>query len=421
MTTSIPQRILIAPSGFKGSLEADTVADAIAAGIRRVIPGVNTVTMPIPDGGEGTAKMLAQSTGGRLIHTRVTGPVGQKIPSHYALLGGTQKGVAVVEMAAAAGLSLVPKDMRNPGLTTTYGVGELIAAALDNPAVHTVLVGCGDSGTSDGGAGALTALGAKILDGAGQEIELGGVHLAQAQKLDYSALHPRLAQVRLVLALNQHNILTGPKGVARVFGPQKGASPKQVEELDAALTHWANLLETTYAQKNQGTMHLNFHSGAGTGASGGLGAGLAFVGAELTPRFEALIDSGLAGLNVNSEIQHADLVVTAEGAIDFQTPKGKVPAEIAARAQTVGAPVLALAGSIGEKAYRVHDAGIDAFASIMPLPMGLEDALENGEELLTNSTERCFRMILLGASLSASMSTRKTTLTEEKQPLPAPL
>lgn len=155
-----------------------------------------------------------------------------------------------------------------------------------------------------------------------------------------------------------------------------------------------------------GRVSTDFHTGAGTGASGGLGAGLALIGAELTPRFEALIDSGLAGLSVTTEIQQADLVVTAEGAIDYQTPKGKVPAEIAARAQAVGVPVLALAGSIGEKAYRVHDAGIDAFASIMPLPMGLDDALENGEELLTNSTERCFRMILLGASLSASMQNR---------------
>ncbi|WP_237206826.1 glycerate kinase [Rothia nasimurium] len=410
MTMSIPQRILIAPSGFKGSLEADVVADAIASGIRRVIPGVNTVTMPIPDGGEGTAKMLAGSTGGKLVHTKVTGPVGQQVRSHYALLGGAQDGVAVVEMAAAAGLSLVPKDLRNPAETTTYGVGQLIAAALDNEDVHTVLVGCGDSGTSDGGAGALSALGARILNEVGEEIPLGGAHLTEAASIDYSGLHPRLSQVRIVLALNQHNILTGPKGVARVFGPQKGATPEQVEQLDAALTHWANLLEETYETMTDGKLHMDFHTGAGTGASGGLGAGLAFIGAELTPRFEALIDSGLAGINLDEEIRHADLVVTAEGAIDFQTPKGKVPAEIAARAQGSGAPVLALAGSIGKKAYRVHDAGIDAFASIIPLPMDLEDALVNGEELLTDSAERTFRMILLGASLSASMQSRRAQM-----------
>lgn len=407
MTMSIPQRILIAPSGFKGSLDANTVATAIASGIRRVIPGANTVTMPIPDGGEGTAAMLAESTGGSLVHLKVTGPVGQTVRSHYALLGGNATGVAVVEMAAAAGLSLVPKDMRNPGQTTTYGVGQLMAAALDNPDIHTILVGCGDSGTSDGGAGALTALGARITDAEGKDLPLGGAHLTQASNLDYSGLHPRLGEVRIVLALNQHNILTGPKGVARVFGPQKGATPEQVEQLDTALTHWADLLESTYEEKTGGKSTYNFHTGAGTGASGGLGAGLAFVGAELTPRFEALIDSGLAGINVNQEIQHADLVVTAEGAIDFQTPKGKVPAEIAARAQQEGVPVVALAGSIGKKAYRVYDAGIDAFASIIPLPMDLEDAIENGEDLLTEASERSFRMILLGASLGASMRKRQ--------------
>ncbi|WP_237201987.1 glycerate kinase [Rothia nasimurium] len=407
MSMTIPQRILIAPSGFKGSLEADVVADAIAAGIRRVIPGVNTITMPIPDGGEGTAKMLAGSTGGRIIRTRVTGPVGQEVDSHYALLGGGQDGVAVVEMAAAAGLSLVPTDLRNPAETTTYGVGQLIVAALDNPAVHTVLVGCGDSGTSDGGAGALSALGARILNADGQEIPLGGAHLTEAATIDYSGLHPRLAETRIVLALNQHNILTGPKGVARIFGPQKGATPEQVEQLDAALTHWADLLAVTHAEMTGTPGSIDFHTGAGTGASGGLGAGMAFIGAELTPRFEALIDSGLAGINLNEEIAHADLIVTAEGAIDFQTPKGKVPAEIASRAQGTGAPVLALAGSIGKKAYKVHEAGIDAYASIIPLPMDLEDALVNGEELLTDSAERTFRMILLGASLSANMVTRR--------------
>lgn len=407
MTMVVPQRILIAPSGFKGSLEADVVADAIAAGIRRVIPGVSTVTMPVPDGGEGTAKLLARATGGSIISHKVTGPVGKKIRSHYAVLGGAQKGVAVIEMAAAAGLSLVPQDLRNPGVTTTYGVGELINHALDNPEIHTILVGCGDSGTSDGGAGALMALGAKITDAQGDSVPLGGENLTKAEHIDTSGLHPRLSQVRMVLALNQHNVLTGQKGVARVFGPQKGATPEQVDKLDEALTHWANLLEATHNRIHGDQSTVDFHLGAGTGASGGLGAGLALLDAELIPRFEALIDSGLAGLNIEAELAHSDLVVTAEGAIDFQTPRGKVPAEIATRAQVEGVPVLALAGSIGRKAYRVHDAGIDAFASIIPLPMELEDALENGEELLTDSTERAFRMILLGASLGSSMAKKQ--------------
>lgn len=412
MAMVIPQRILVAPSGFKGSLEADEVADAIAGGIRRVIPGVSVASMPIPDGGEGTAKLLARSTGGSLVNAQVTGPVGQPVDSHFALLGGQQKGVAVVEMAAAAGLSLVPDNLRNPAETTTYGVGELISRALATPGVHTVLVGCGDSGTSDGGAGALAALGAAILDKQGKQLPLGGAHLQDLAALDLSGLDPKLKKVRLVLALNQHNVLTGQRGVARVFGPQKGASQKQVDLLDKALTRWAQVLTETRQKLSPGDP-INFYTGPGTGASGGLGAGLALLGAELTPRFEALIDSGLAGLNLDEAITRADLVVTAEGAIDFQTPKGKVPAEIASRAQEEGIPVLALAGSIGRKAYKVHEAGIGAFASIIPLPMALDHALENGAELLTDSAERCFRLLLLGSAMSTSIINRsRQTMTD---------
>lgn len=408
MAMVIPQRILVAPSGFKGSLSAGEVAQSIAQGIRRVIPGVSVATMPIPDGGEGTAELLAEATGGALKKTRVTGPVGKPVDSHFALLGGENRGVAVVEMAAAAGLSLVPNDLRDPTQTTTFGVGELMRQAMDTEGVHTILVGCGDSGTSDGGAGALAALGAKIVDEDGAELPLGGTHLGAAHRINLSGLHPRVNEVRIVLALNQHNVLTGSHGVARVFGPQKGATPEQVEQLDAALTHWAGLL-TTARRELSSEDTTDFFTGAGTGASGGLGAGLALLGAELTPRFEALIDSGLAGLNIAEEVSSADLVVTAEGAIDFQTVRGKVPAEIARRAQEQGVPVLALAGSIGEKAYRVHEAGIGAYASIMPLPMDLEDALTNGAELLADSAERCFRLLLLGSSMGAAIAERKSS------------
>lgn len=409
MSLTLPQRILVAPSGFKGSLSASEVARCIADGIHRVAPSLSVSTVPVPDGGEGTAELLTEATGGRLEHRTVTGPVGEPVESHFALLGGEQEGVAVVEMAAAAGLSLVPRDMRNPGATTTYGVGELIAAALDIPEVHTVLIGCGDSGTSDGGAGALAGLGAKIVDAAGEQIAWGGAALGQATAIDLSNLHPRAREVRMVLALNQHNVLTGPQGVARVFGPQKGATAEQVEELDAALTHWAHLLQETRLELEPADT-TDFLTGAGTGASGGLGAGLALLGAELTPRFEALIDSGLAGLELERELAVADCVITAEGAIDFQTVKGKVPAEIARRAQAQGIPVLALAGSIGERAEQVHEAGIDAFASIIPLPMDLEDAMEQGAELLTDSAERCFRLLMMGAEMGGALVQQDSAL-----------
>ncbi len=398
---AVPQRILIAPSGFKESLDAETVALSIAAGVRRVLPGVQITAVPIADGGEGTAATLAAATDGVLVPVNVTGPVGEPVESHFARLGGDATGTAVVEMAAAAGLRLVPRTLRNPGATTTYGVGELIRAALDE-GLRTIVIGCGDSGTSDGGAGALQALGARVLDGKERDLPFGGAALIGAERLDLSGLHPALSEATIILACNQHNVLCGKKGVARVFGPQKGASPKQVEQLAKAMRQWARVLG-----RDGLAADVDYRTGPGTGASGGLGAGLAALGARLVPRFEALIDSGLAGLDLDALMRKADLVITAEGAIDFQTPNGKVPAVIARRAQLAGVPVLALAGSLGKGAPNVHDIGIDAIASIMTIPMNLEDAVANGEQLLIEATERTMRLLLLGAAVSSSVDTRR--------------
>lgn len=401
---SVPQRVLIAPSGFKESLSAETVARSIAAGVRRVLPGVQITAVPIADGGEGTAATLAAATGGVLVPVNVTGPVGEPVESHFARLGGSAAGTAVVEMAAAAGLRLVPRTLRDPGATTTYGVGELIRAALDE-GLRTIIIGCGDSGTSDGGAGALQALGARVLDSRGRVLPSGGSALIDADRLDLSDLHPAVQEATLIVACNQHNVLCGKKGVARVFGPQKGASPQQVEDLAKAMRQWARVLG-----RDGLATGVDYRSGPGTGASGGLGAGLAALGAKLVPRFEALIDSGLAGLDLETLMRGTDLVITAEGAIDFQTPNGKVPAVIAHRAQLAGVPVLALAGSLGKGAPDVHDIGIDAIASIMTIPMNLEDAVANGEQLLIEATERTMRLLLLGAAVSSSIDARRLAL-----------
>ncbi|GAA0189717.1 glycerate kinase [Glutamicibacter creatinolyticus] len=400
MAHALPQRILVAPSGFKESLDADAVAAAIGAGVRRALPGAMVKAVPIADGGEGTAKTLAAATGGRLIPVTVTGPVGQPVEAHYAMLGGDASGTAVVEMAAAAGLRLVPHDQRDPGLTTSRGVGQLIAAAIDAGA-QQILVGCGDSGTSDGGMGALQALGVRILDAVGNEVPAGGNHLCRIDSMDLSGLHPALADrsVPLTLALNQHNVLTGARGVARVFGPQKGATPQQVEAMSAGFEHWAAVLRRDALDSARTT---DFATAPGTGASGGLGAGLAAVGASLLPRFEALLDSGLAGIDLDGLLRGADLVITAEGAIDFQTPRGKVPAEVARRAALHGVPVVALAGTLGRGCRDVHDIGIDAIASIVPIPMTLREAVDDGERLLVEAAERFMRTIILGASMAAA-------------------
>lgn len=397
MVMVVPQHIVVASSGFKESLDAGTVARAIAAGVRRVLAGVQIDAVPIPDGGEGTAAILAEATGGELVTERVAGPVGDPVEAAWARLGGSASGTAVVEMAAAAGLRLVPTDRRDPGETTTRGVGELIGAALDDGA-ERIIVGCGDSGTSDGGAGALAGLGARLLDGRGREVPDGGSHLSEVVTFDLSGLHPRVMDTEIILAGNPHNLLCGEHGVARVFGPQKGARPDQVESLSEALETWAAVLQSQAPHSAE----LDVRLGPGTGASGGLGAGLAAVlGAKLVPRFEALLDSGIAGIDLGRLIASADLVITAEGAIDYQTPRGKVPAEIAERAQRAGVPVLAFAGSIGDGAPAVHDIGIAALASIMTVPMPLAEAMANGEELLRDAAERTMRVVVLGAAIAA--------------------
>ncbi|MEU4316127.1 glycerate kinase [Nocardia sp. NPDC024068] len=397
MTLRVPQRILVAPSGFKESLDAGPVAYAIAAGVRRVLPGVHVDLAPIADGGEGTAAMLAATTGGTLHPLEVTGPTGAPVRSHWARLGPVAPDTAVVEVAAAAGLRQVPRDRRDPAATTTFGVGELIAAGLDAGAA-TILVGCGDSGTCDGGAGALQALGARILDDDGLEIGRGGGELARAARLDLSGLDPRLDAATVVVAGNPHNVLCGSRGVARIFGPQKGAGRAEVDALSAALENWAAILE------RDGRDAGDLRTGPVTGASGGLGAGLAAgIGARLRSRFDALLDSGLTGVDLDRRIARADLVITAEGAIDLQTPHGKVPAEIARRARAHGVPVVALAGSLGEGAPLVHDVGIGAIASIIPVPMPMAEAVADAERLLTDAAERMMRMILVGGALSVRL------------------
>ncbi|RZQ60548.1 glycerate kinase [Amycolatopsis suaedae] len=390
MTTTTPLRFVIAPSGFKESLAAEDVAAAMAAGVRRVVPGAIVDTVPLVDGGEGSARTLAEATGGRLVPVVVTGPVGERVPSHFAVLGGDGPRTAVVEMAAAAGLRLVPRDRRDPGLTTTYGVGELIRAALD-AGCERVLVGCGDSGTCDGGAGALRALGARILDEAGNELGHDGYDLVRAKELDVSGVDPRLAGTEVLVACNPHNVLTGESGVAEVFGPQKGADAEQVAALSTAMLRWAEVLSA-----HAGT---DLTLAPGSGASGGLGGGLAGVlGARLLPRFDVLLDH----VDLDARLAAADLVLTAEGAIDYQTPRGKVPAEVARRAKRHGKPVIALAGTIGRGARRTHDTGIDAFAGILAAPIELAEAMERAAELVTDATERALRLVLVGAALAVS-------------------
>ncbi len=381
-------RVLIAPSGFKESLEAEEVADCIEAGVLRALPGAEILKAPMVDGGEGFTKTLVNATGGELHELIVTGPVGEPVESFFGILGGGGPRTAILEMAAAAGLRLVPRDLRDPSGTTTYGVGELIRAALDARAKR-ILVGCGDSGTTDGGAGMAQALGVRLLDRAGQELGRGGAELARLDGIDLSGRDPRLDVVPVEVACNWHNVLCGPKGVARVFGPQKGASPEAVERLDAALENYARVVREQFG--------LDAREMPGGGASGGLGTGLrALAGATLHPRYEIVSRY----LEIEALLEGADLVFTAEGGIDFQTPWGKIPAEIARRAKRYGLPVIAIVGTVGKDAQINHDYGIDAYVSILQAPVTLDEAIERARDLVTVCTEDVMRLVLLGQALT---------------------
>lgn len=383
-------RVLIAPSGFKESLAAEDVAKCIAKGVTAALPDASIECLPMVDGGEGFAKGLVAATGGTLHEIEVTGPVGQPVSSHFGFLGNSGPKTAVLEMAAAAGLRLVPRDARDPMLTTTYGVGELIRAALDAGA-ERILVGCGDSGTNDGGAGMAEALGVKLLDLEGNPIRRGGIHLTKLDKIDISLRDPRLDHVQIDVACNWHNILCGPKGVARVFGPQKGATPETVARLESALEVLAEVIGTD--------LDVRVRDIPGGGASGGLGAGLrAFLGAKLHPRF-AIVDRYL---KLDELLRVADLVITGEGGIDCQTPRGKIPAEVARRAKAYNLPVVVLAGTIGTGAELNLSHGIASYASIVEGPCSLGEAMSEAEELLTRATERVIRLISIGQLLKVA-------------------
>ena len=380
--------VLIAPSGFKESLSVDDVSQAIAEGVRSAMPDATILSAPMVDGGEGTTAALIHATGGQMHKTSVTGPVGDPVASFWGVMGGDGPKTAVIEMAAAAGLSLVPRDRRDPTLTTSRGVGELILRALDH-GVARILIGCGDSGINDGGAGMARALGVRLLDKRGRELPEGGGALEHLARIDLGGLDPRLARVQIDAAVNWHNMLLGPKGVARVFGPQKGATPRQVRQLERGLE--------TYAAAILAATGINVGAAQGAGASGGLGAGLiAFANATLHPRFDIMLQY----LEFDRLLARADLVITAEGSLDGQSPYGKVPCEVARRAEALGIPTIALAGTIGKGARETFDHGISAFASIVKRPCSLEEAIAKGDKLLRRAAEDAMRMMQVGQRLA---------------------
>lgn len=386
-------RIVVAPNAFKGSLPAQDVAQAIAHGVHQVLPDAETILVPVADGGEGTVQALVAATGGQIVHVTATGPLGAPVPAFLGLLGDGQ--TAVVEMAAASGLSLVPPHERNPLLATTRGTGELIRAALDAGA-RTIVVGIGGSATVDGGAGMAQALGAHLVDRAGHEIGPGGGELRRLAHVDVRGLDPRLAQVQVVVACDVDNPLVSPRGAARVYGPQKGATPEMVEVLEEALAHYADVIASD--------LGLTVGDVPGAGAAGGLGAGLlAFLHAQLRPGVAIVLEA----VGLREHVRGADLVITGEGQLDGQSIAGKAPIGVARVAQMENVPVLAIVGGTGDGYEAVYDHGIDAVLSIPVRPMSLDEAMSNARMLLVEAGARAMRLLRVGQRITKSVK-RKT-------------
>lgn len=365
-------KVVIAPDSFKESLTASEVAAAIGRGWTSVYPQAEISLKPMADGGEGTVDAVLDAAGGERREVQVCGPLGQPVKAHWGWLSGN---TAVIEMAAASGLHWVPREQRDATITTSFGTGELIRAALDAGA-ERVILGLGGSATNDGGMGLLQALGVRFLDEHGHELAQGGGALINLDQIDLSAMDSRVLKVQFEVAADVDNPLFGSRGASAVFGPQKGASPEQVESLDRALKRMSRVVA--------GTLGQDFSEVPGVGAAGGLGfAAKAFLRASFRPGIELVAE--LAGLA--DALQGADLAITGEGRLDSQTLHGKTPMGVARLAQAAGVPVIALAGSLGDE-YQQTYPFIDAAFSLAPGPISLEQACATAaKELEARATD----------------------------------
>jgi glycerate 2-kinase len=377
-------RIVIAPNAFKGSLSALEAATAIAEGIRIAAPDADLVLVPIADGGDGTVDALVSATEGQRRTGRVRGPLGDPVDADYGLIDAGS--TAVIEMAKAAGLALVPQEKRDPRATTTYGVGELMQHAYDEGARHFV-VGIGGSATNDGGAGLAQALGYHLLDETGRELPPGGLALRRLARIHVGEVHANWKQSEVDVACDVTNPLTGPSGASAVYGPQKGATPEMVAELDAALHHFAEIIRRD--------LGLDVERLPGAGAAGGLGAGLvAFTGARLQPGAELVMEA----LHLDERLTGASLVITGEGRIDSQTARfGKGPAAVARHAKNAGIPVVAIGGSVADETeLRLL---FDALEATVVEPGSLDDAIAQARPLLVRAATRLMWLVLTGRQL----------------------
>jgi glycerate 2-kinase len=374
-------KVVVAPNPFKGSLGAPEAARAIARGVRAAWPDAEVAEVPVADGGEGTVEALVAARHGELVSVEVEGPLGEPVEATFALIDGGS--TAVVELAASSGLPLVPIKKRDPRVTSTYGFGQLLEAARER-GVRRIIAGIGGSATNDGAGGMAQALGFRLLDERGQELPRGGAALAELARIDASAVDPAWREVEVEVAVDVTNPLCGPEGATAVYGPQKGATPEMVDQLDAALANFAHI-----AERDLGVAVKDV---PGAGAAGGAGAGLvAFLGAHLTRGAPLVVEA--AGFD--AALAGAGLVFTGEGRVDAQTAYGKGPAEVAGRAARAGVPVVLLAGGLGDGWDKVLAVGVSAVVPLCEGPATVGDLESGGADLLERATTRACRLMMV--------------------------
>lgn len=371
-------RILLAPDSFKGSLSSKDVCSALREGILRV-SHMDILEVPIADGGEGTVDAIVSSTKGTEYFEKVNGPLGEKIKAHYGIL---KDKTAIIEMASASGLYLVPENKRNPLITTSYGTGQLIESAL-NKGCRKFIIGIGGSATNDGGAGMLQALGASFLDECNREIGYGGGCLDKLARVDLSSLDGRIYESEFIVASDVVNPLCGKNGASFVYGPQKNSSPEMVKLLDDNLMHYSEVVKDT--------LNKDLSQTPGAGAAGGMGFALmAFLNAKLEKGIDVVID--ITGME--DKIKASDLVITGEGNTDFQTAFGKAPLGVAKLAKKYNKPVIVLSGGLGDNYKSLYDIGVTSLFSIIDKPTSLEYSMEHASELIKDRIEDIIRTIV---------------------------
>ena len=377
--------ILISPQSYKGSISALNTAKAISIGVKNVLPEANTIILPVADGGDGTLETLVDVSNGQIKPCKVLDPLGVLIDSNWGGMGDNN--TAVIEMAKMSGLALVEPEKRNPMFTTTYGLGETIKHALDE-GYRDFIIGIGGSATNDGGVGMAQALGGLFLDSSGEQIKYGAEGLSKLVKIDLSNMDDRLQETKFLVASDVTNPLLGELGASAVYGPQKGASKEMIPILEKAMINYVDV-----AKKS---LELDVSEVPGSGAAGGLGAGLMmFVNAELKPGVDIVLDKN----NFNKYLNNIDLVITGEGQMDYQTVYNKAPYGVALRAKKFDIPVIGISGSLGDSFQDVNDNGIDAVTSISQGAMNLDQLTASVSELIIESTEQVMRFIKVGSKL----------------------